>query len=654
MSLLRQIANICGCGERSSDIIDDTRGYGIPRSNIFNDNCSYAFRHSNIILKLALFLGTVFTLYNIGRKILSLWNGTPELTSPDVSEVIQNTIDIPEDINNAVSTLKEVYDKNLETVEVEMELVRSENSRLRATLLEKENLFDQMTENIDSLRRRVIQDFEGRMNRLDYERSQLRMEQLERSREAEEFQHIIGRLEEQVQALTEDNRKLETENVDKDKVMENLQESNMQCEAMKNGLQQEVRNLSRQNSEMEINVADLTKEKTELEEKMADLGKKFEKEVHDLEQRLSHHQDIIIEKDLEIERLNKEATEKAEMIEELKKQVQSLVEGKKELKIEMEGNIDRLMLEFNNLHTKKDIQIEKCKQDVIEKEEKIEDLENIVQNLLEENKNIKNEMECKVNGLSQELRRQQDLNKEETEKFEIDILEFRQTIGGLESEVVSLLKEKESLKIETEKEMNDLISAKMEKEEKLELFRKEVIACGQTIEGLESEVVSLLKEKESLKIEMEKETNHLISVNMEKEEKLELFKKEVIACGQTIEGLESEVVSLLKEKESLKIEMEKEIMDLKEEMTNLQDMNLERDMEIEKFKREVIENGEIVEVLENEIVSLMKEKDSLKIEMEKEITDLISLNKEKEERLEQFKTEVIDCEQTIESLENGL
>ncbi|XP_064088390.1 uncharacterized protein LOC135202862 [Macrobrachium nipponense] len=521
MSLLRQIANICGCGEPSSNIIDDTCDYGIPRSNIFNDDCSYAIRHGNIALKLVLFLGTVFTLFNIGRKLISLWNGTPELTLPDVSEGIPDDDDIPG--KNAVSALNEVYKKNLENLDVEMELLRGENSRLRATLLEKEILFDEMTENIDSLRRRVIDDFQGRMDRLDDKNSQLRMEQLERSREAEEFEQIIGRFEEEVQALTESKRKLETEkerqmsdlkekirdlqveNMDKDKVIENLNGNNIQCEEIKNRLQGEVRNLGRQNTEMEINMAHLKKEKTEVEKKMADLGKEFEKEVHDLEHRLSNYQDIIIEKDAEIEIFNKEATEK---------------------------------------------------------EEKIEALGNIVQNLLEENKKIKNAMEYKINDLSQELSKQQDLNKKEVEKFEKEMFEFGQTIEGLESEVVSLMKENDSLKTEKAKEISDLISLNMEKEEQLEQFKTEAVACAQTIEGLENEVVALMKEKGSLKIEMEKEISDLISLNMEKEEQLEQFKAEAIACAQTIEGLENEVVALMKEKGSLKIEMEKEISDL--------------------------------------------------------------------------------------------
>ncbi|XP_064104013.1 centriolin-like [Macrobrachium nipponense] len=215
-------------------------------------------------------------------------------------------------------------------------------------------------------------------------------------------------------------------------------------------------------------------------------------------------------------------------------------------------------------------------------------------------------------------------------------------------------------------EVTNLMDMNLEKDEEIEKLKKEVIEIGKQIEGLEKEVIELMKGNERRKAKMEKEiTNlkeeliYLQDMNLEKDEEIEKCKREAIEIGKRIEGLEDEVIELMEENQRRKNKMENEITDLKEELIKMQDMNLEKDEEIEKCKKEAIEVGETIEVLENEVIELMDENQRRKTKMENEINylkeesmNLQSLNMVKDKEIEKCKKEVIEIGKKIEGLEN--
>ncbi|XP_066961034.1 uncharacterized protein [Macrobrachium rosenbergii] len=340
--LLRQFSNVCGYRIRRSNIIDDTCGYGIHHSNIIDDTCGYAVPRSNIVLKLALFIGTVFTLINIGRKIKSLRNETTEMrpsTQEDVSEE-------ENDNNNAASTLKEFYERKFDNLGMEIQLLQSENSRLRATLMEKENLFDQMAADIDGLRRRVIDNFKGKME----ERSPLPSGSFQE--EEDDFLDLLGQTMNDLNendfpkpSLLEDCRR------------NNIYESVLTLRRRMDALDQENHQLKKENTEREQKIDDLERKVLGFVKENENIKTEFEKEVNGLKHRLSSQQDMSREKDVQVERFKKEVTEKEERIEDLEKEVQKLADEKNAVKNEWESKVRHLMQELSQLHLRKDRQI---------------------------------------------------------------------------------------------------------------------------------------------------------------------------------------------------------------------------------------------------------------------------------------------------------
>ncbi|XP_066990867.1 tropomyosin-like [Macrobrachium rosenbergii] len=278
--LLRQFPNICGYGTRRSNIIDDTCGYVIPRCNI--------------VLKLALFIGTVFTLINIDRKIKSLRNGTTELRRPKHKD---DNDEHNNDNNSAVSALKEFYERKFDDLGMEIQLLQSENSRLRATLMEKEDLFDQMAADTDGLRRKVIENFKGRME----QRSPLPS----RSFQEEEDDFSVLTLRQRMDRLDQENHQLRKENTEHEAKIEDLEK--------------EVVDFVKQNENI----------KTEFEKERGEIKNELESKIRHLMQDLS---DIHMRMDRQFEMCKHEVIEKDEKIQDLEKEIQKLAEEKMEVK----------------------------------------------------------------------------------------------------------------------------------------------------------------------------------------------------------------------------------------------------------------------------------------------------------------------------------
>ncbi|XP_064095593.1 uncharacterized protein LOC135207680 [Macrobrachium nipponense] len=190
-------------------------------------------------------------------------------------------------------------------------------------------------------------------------------------------------------------------------------------------------------------------------------------------------------------------------------------------------------------------------------------------------------------------------------------------------------------------EVANQLDMNLEKDEEIEKLKGEVIKIGKAIEGLENEVIELMEDNEKRKTKMEKEIKdlkeesmNLQSLNMVKDEENENLKKEIIEIGKAIEGLENEVIELIEDNEKRKAKMEKEITDLKVELIYLQDMNLEKDKEIETFKKEELEFVATIEALENEVFESMKENQKRKTDMKEVMNNLKELMKDYDMNME--------------------
>ncbi|XP_064116557.1 myosin-1B-like [Macrobrachium nipponense] len=414
------------------------------------------------------------------------------------------------------------------------------------------------------------------------------------------------------------------------------------------------------------------------EEKTMKAG--LENEIKDLKVELLNLQSLNMEKEEDLKQFDKELTERGQMIHNLEDEVIALMEEKKSLKAGLENEIKDLKVELLNLQSlnmEKEEDLKQFEKELTERGQLIHSLENEVIALLEEKKSLKAGQEKEINDLKVELLNLQSLNmekEEEVKQFEKELLEHGQMIHSLEDEVIALMEEEKTMKAGLENEIKDLKvellnlkSLNMEKEEDLKQFDKELTERGQMIHNLEDEVIALNGEKKSLKAGLENEIKkrlkvgscNLQSLNMEKEEDLKQFEKELTERGQLIHSLEDEVIALMEEKKTLKAGQEKEINNLKVELLNLQSLNMEKGKEIGKLNKEVIETGEAIAGLENEIIELIEDNQKRKTKMEEEIKDhkeelinLRDMNPEKDKEIKKFKYEAIEIGEAIKGLEN--
>jgi hypothetical protein len=281
-----------------------------------------------------------------------------------------------------------------------------------------------------------------------------------------------------------------------------------------------------------------------------------------------------------------------------------------------------------------------------ESNQKIQQLEVIIQDKNSEIQKIKNEYDLRILKLEEEnLIIVEDLNKnisqlkEEIEKLENHLKEKINQIKNKDEEIVQLNKNITQLNKLTEdqkREIDTLIKNIHEKNETIIKIEKEYKERIQILSE------NYQKEVQNLKIENQR----LLSLIKEKESLIEELQKQIHQKNNLIQNLEKELNSLSFNLEQTK--KEKELIELQ----------LKEEKEVIKEKNELIRKHHIqIQNLEKE----NKQKENLILNLETEINHHKNTLKEKEKNIQEFENKLNHLQQenqnhlnTIENLKNEL
>ena len=397
-----------------------------------------------------------------------------------------------------------------------------------------------------------------------------------------------------------------------------------------------------------------------------ELNKKYQEQIEQIKNELIQNknneiQNIIAQHQKQINELNKKYQEQIDALNkeiqkitnEYQKRINDLTE-KYHKEIEIKNNyIADQQSYFEKIIREKQEKIDELLQkenlltnNLYESNQKIQQLEVIIQDKNSEIQKIKNEYDLRILKLEEEnLIIVEDLNKnisqlkEEIEKLENHLKEKINQIKNKDEEIVQLNKNITQLNELTEnqkREIDTLIKNIHEKNETIIKIEKEYKERIQILSE------NYQKEIQNLKIESQR----LISLIKEKESLIEELQKQIHQKNNLIQNLEKELNSLSFNLEQTK--KEKELIELQ----------LKEEKEVIKEKNELIRKHHIqIQNLEKE----NKQKENLILNLETEINHHKNTLKEKEKNIQEFENKLNQLQQenqnhlnTIENLKNEL
>ena len=397
-----------------------------------------------------------------------------------------------------------------------------------------------------------------------------------------------------------------------------------------------------------------------------ELNKKYQEQIEQIKNELIQNknneiQKIIAQHQNQINELNKKHQEQIDALNkeiqkitnEYQKRINDLTE-KYHKEIEIKNNyIADQQSYFEKIIREKQEKIDELLQkenlltnNLYESNQKIQQLEVIIQDKNSEIQKIKNEYDLRILKLEEEnLIIVEDLNKnisqlkEEIEKLENHLKEKINQIKNKDEEIVQLNKNITQLNELTEnqkREIDTLIKNIHEKNETIIKIEKEYKERIQILSE------NYQKEIQNLKIESQR----LISLIKEKESLIEELQKQIHQKNNLIQNLEKELNSLSFNLEQTK--KEKELIELQ----------LKEEKEVIKEKNELIRKHHIqIQNLEKE----NKQKENLILNLETEINHHKNTLKEKEKNIQEFENKLNQLQQenqnhlnTIENLKNEL
>ena len=424
------------------------------------------------------------------------------------------------------------------------------------------------------------------------------------------------------------------------------------------------------NQEHQGEINSLNKEIQEIisnhENQIKELNKKHQEQIEQIKNELIQNknneiQNIIAQHQNQINELNKKYQEQIgalnkeiqKITNEYEKRINDLTE-KYHKEIEIKNNyIADQQSYFEKIIREKQEKIDELLQkenlltnNLYESNQKIQQLEVIIQDKNSEIQTIKNEYDLRILKLEEEnLIIVEDLNKnisqlkEEIEKLENHLKEKINQIKNKDEEIVQLNKNITQLNELTEnqkREIDTLIKNIHEKNETIIKIEKEYKERIQILSE------NYQKEIQNLKIESQR----LISLIKEKESLIEELQKQIHQKNNLIQNLEKELNSLSFNLEQTK--KEKELIELQ----------LKEEKEVIKEKNELIRKHHIqIQNLEKE----NKQKENLILNLETEINHHKNTLKEKEKNIQEFENKLNQLQQenqnhlnTIENLKNEL
>ncbi|XP_066952403.1 interaptin-like [Macrobrachium rosenbergii] len=513
-----------------------------------NNKCGYGFGNvarGSTGHKLALFCGTLFTLVRLGKKIKSHWKETREPThNPD-----------DDSGKKEAAALKEAFDRTVKDHEIEIQILRGENCRLREALKEKEVLYDEMIESIDTLKRRAIENFKGR--------NEEGGSHLPRNCCQEEEDHFLDILEQTINdpgtADFPNNSSL-LQNSRRHNVYELVLSQRRQIEklAKENGL------LKREKLESERNenvINGLENEVLALAEEHRQMKEESERQIRDVTEKLRNLRCENTEKDVQIENIKTENIEQRERMMRSQKELSDLHGQNMEMKIQ----VDQL------------------------RKEKVE-----YEKTINRNENMKSEMEKQVNDLKEELANLEVKNMEKDQMIDqlrMEKLEQENVLCSFKRKVQHFVDESKNVKEETEKQMDDLKEKLVtledenkEKEQMVDQLRMEKLQLENAVCSFKRKCQNFVEENEKIKDEMDKQVDDLKQQlvdlkdeNNEKDQVIEQLRMKKIKQEKMICSLERKVQDFVEETEKMKGKLEKQVDDLKGQLVNLEEENKEKD-----------------------------------------------------------------------------
>ena len=291
--------------------------------------------------------------------------------------------------------------------------------------------------------------------------------------------------------------------------------------------------------------------------------------------------DLLLERELQIEKLNK-------MIEELKKSM------------DFKLNKYKVLIEQNNDNKKKSDKILK------NKEKTINDLSKDIKALQEENNLLKNELNEKINEMNEFNIKNSVLNNTEKDDLSTNnqqIRNFENEISELKNELVEKIKEIEDLKSQFINKDNEKINL----ERKIDELNEDNENLKEINEGNKKE----LNEKNNVINDLTKDNNKLYSDNTNLKNKLNIVNENLDNLKEEIEKEKNKNVQMTNDKKELldriiisqkEIEnIKKENSDLTEQIKKYQNQNNEKNSILNTIKRQSKLNRENINIIKENI-----------------------------------------------------
>ena len=520
-------------------------------------------------------------------------------------------------------------EKQIETLNKKIEEAGNNNTTIiekyETTIKEKETLIEKLTSEKAELNKQLAAE-KAKNESLNKQITDLNTKANKAAEDLNNANTKISDLEKQLTVEQEKNKTL-TEQLNK--ITTNLEAKTKEVETLNNTV-----------TELKEQIAKITAEQAKDKEAC-------EKAKAELQEKLDKANQELTTKNTELDNIKKELEQSKKDLADEKAKNAGLTEKTKaqEEKIAgLEAQLKALQDKLNKADTDLKAANDKIKE--LEKDLAVKDADN--KNLIAQVEKLGKDLEAKTTEVNNLNTRIVELEKQVSEK----------TAQGVADKA-----EIERLKAELE-ELKNKLQAKSDEADKLS---KEIVALKETVKTLEGEkveltnnVANLEKEvaelKETIKVsnnkiaELEKENSALKEENSSLKDKVSNLEKQVTDATNREVELNAEIAALNEKITKLTADKDKEISDLKDQLSALQ-------TEKAKLEGELLGKDALIEELRNQIAELKKlisEKDSElaglreKItELENKVNGLISENQKLKEDLNNANNKISDLEKEL-------
>ncbi|CAD8210666.1 unnamed protein product [Paramecium pentaurelia] len=513
-----------------------------------------------------------------------------------------------EDLTHQISEEKQLLEQLIEELQIQKEqvlLIVPQKEEILKLYLQTKQQYDQSVEDLSELQK-LQQKVQDQKNQVMQEVNYLKLYTENQEKQLLELQTLRTKLEDSIKQ----------ENTLKNAIQDKADRIQQELDRNKQAIQAQIQILEKQNREKEQRQEQIKKIQFEIEDQKNNLNKLTDQQMKHL-----HQLDQIAKLDKDMERLMKEVFEKEEQVQ----QYAGLVYQKQQKVNDQKQKFNQLEDELKFYEREE----EEIKKRISEQDEKLSKLEREFQ--------IRSEKRSKF--------------EDDLAKAEMDLISLEEMLRNKDEELRSFNESKEEL-IKYKQQYNTIRGEIREKQEQIQEFEKQRSKLSEEIKKEQDQLTDINQEIYHNKIK-EEEMNFQIKQKLKDLESLnDQFKK----LDEDAKMLEA--VIQLKEKELKQYQEKKETLKKDLEATNLQVVEVKKQLNKKKQQKSIIIDPNEVEVYEETLsqqISCLNTKNlNLKDDLQKLVQSQSQPIFQTMQQMEGTKTQLEELQLTIKEKDKKL